>query len=64
MEREIAAVLENDVYRQILRRGRWSAASRSSRKRTEIFVGGRTDELGPAQRKKARQMLKWSQMLA
>ena len=25
---------------------RWSAASRSSRKRTEIFVGGRTDELG------------------
>ena len=31
---------------------RWSAASRSSRKRTEIFVGGRTDELGLAQRKK------------
>ena len=31
---------------------RWSAASRSSRKRTEVFVGGRTDELGLAQRKK------------
>ena len=36
----------------------WSAASRSSRKRTEIFVGGRARA-----KKKARQMLEWSQML-
>ena len=31
---------------------RWSAASRSSRKRTEIFAGERSDELGLAQTKK------------
>ena len=42
--------------------GGWSAASSSSRKRTEIFAGERSDKLGLAQRKKARQMLQRSQM--
>ena len=63
MEREIAARLKMMSTVRFCAVWRWSAASRSSRKRTEIFVGGRTDELGLAQRKKARQMLKWSQML-
>ena len=50
------ALFEEEDNRETWRVRSWSAALRSSRKRTEIFIGGRTDELGLAQRKKR---LKW-----
>ena len=50
MVRERAALLERQARLAAVRR--WSAASRSSMKRTEIFAGERSDELGLAQRKK------------
>ena len=45
MALERAAQLEGRPTARLAAVRRWSAASRSSRKRTEIFAGERTDEL-------------------